>query len=216
VVKVLSVLIVALSTAVATATAASVITLSIDPRVVTVGSGDNAVIAVSGSVPSGREGVDLVFEAKECDAPSFVPVHTAQTGQAGAFRAQLVPVISTTYRVRAGNTVSAPVGVLVRPGVVRFEQNSASRYEVHIIARRFFGGAKGQFERFNKSTGKWVLVRRVTLARENGPRGASMVFTGAAFKARVPKGTLVRFVLPRSQVGRCYLAGYSRIFNTWT
>ena len=31
---------------------------------------------------------------------------------------------------------------------------------------------------------------------------------------RVPKGTTIRAVLPRSQAGACYLAGYSKLIRT--
>jgi hypothetical protein len=31
---------------------------------------------------------------------------------------------------------------------------------------------------------------------------------------KVPKGTTIRAVLPRSQVGACYLAGYSKLIRT--
>ena len=31
---------------------------------------------------------------------------------------------------------------------------------------------------------------------------------------KVPKGTTIRAVLPRSQAGACYLAGYSKLIRT--
>jgi hypothetical protein len=31
---------------------------------------------------------------------------------------------------------------------------------------------------------------------------------------KVPRGTTIRAVLPRSQAGACYLAGYSRLIRT--
>lgn len=33
-------------------------------------------------------------------------------------------------------------------------------------------------------------------------------------KFKVPKGTTIRAVMPRSQAGECYLAGYSKLLRT--
>jgi hypothetical protein len=190
------------------------VTLSVSPRVVSFASGQNSsVVLLTGSVASGRANEDLMIEVRDCGLRSFVPLRRAHTDQAGAFHEPDAPAISRTYRVRAGAAVSAPVSVQVRPGV-RFEQDGPSRYSAGTIALRFFNGAKGRFERFNRSTGRWVLVRRVTLLRQSAPRGAGWAYSGANFRARVPKGTLVRFVLPRDQAKPCYLAGYSVIFTT--
>jgi hypothetical protein len=204
----------ALALAAAAAAAEPQVTLSVSPRVVSFASGQNSsVVLLTGSVASGRANEDLMIEVRDCGLSSFVPLRRAHTDQAGAFHEPDAPAISRTYRVRAGSAVSAPVSVQVRPAV-RFEQDGPSRYSAGTIALRFFNGAKGRFERFNRSRGRWVLVRRVTLRRQSAPRGAGWAYSGANFTARVPKGTLVRFVLPRDQAKPCYLAGYSLIFTT--
>ena len=204
----------ALALSAAAAAAEPQVTLNADPRVVSFATADNrAVVVLSGAVASRRANEHLMIEAKECGAPSFVPLRAAHTSAGGAFHEPHAPAISTAYRVRAGTAVSAPVAVQVRPAV-RFEQDGPARYAVTTIALRFFRGARGRFERFNRATGRWVLVRRVTLQRESGPRGVGWAYSGARFRARVPRGTLVRFVLPRDQVRPCYLAGYSVIFRT--
>jgi hypothetical protein len=203
----------ALSLSAAAAAAEPQVTLAVSPRVVTFAFGANSLVLLTGSVASGRANEDLTIEVRDCGWRSFVPLRTAHTDRAGAFHEPDAPAISRSYRVRAGNAVSAPVAVQVRPAV-RFEQEGPSRYSAGTIALRFFDGAKGQFERFNRSTGRWSLVRRVTLRRQSAPRGAGWAYSGAAFRARVPKGTLVRFVLPRDQARPCYLAGYSLQFNT--
>jgi len=200
--------------AAAAAAAEPQVALSVSPRVVSFASGqNNSVVLLTGSIASRRANEELTIEVRDCGLSSFVPLRRAQTDHAGAFHEPDAPAISRTYRVRAGGAVSAPVSVQVRPAV-RFEQDGPSRYSAGTIALRFFNGAKGRFERFNRSSGRWVLVRRVTLRRQSAPRGAGWAYSGANFTARVPKGTLVRFVLPRDQARPCYLAGYSLIFNT--
>lgn len=203
----------ALVLAVAAAAAEPDVTLAVSPRVVTFAGQNNSVVLLTGSIASGRANEDLMIEVRDCGLRSFVPLRGAHTDRGGAFHEPDAPPISRAYRVRAGNAISAPVSVQVRPAV-RFEQDGPSRYSAGTIALRFFNGARGRFERFNKSTGRWTLVRRVTLRRQSAPRGAGWAYSGAAFRARVPKGTLVRFVLPRDQVRPCYLAGHSLQFNT--
>ena len=202
----------ALGTAGVAAAADPQVTLSAEPRVVSFANSDaRSLVLLTGS--AGRANADLMLEAKQCGSPAFVAMRATHADQSGNFHEPDAPAISTTYRVRSGGALSNPVLVQVRPAI-RFEQDGPARYAVQTIAVRFFRGAKGRFERFNRATGKWVLVRRVTLQRQSAPRGAGWAYSGATFTARVPKGTTVRFVLPRNQVGECYLAGFSVIFAT--
>ena len=199
--------------AAATAVAAqSPITIALEPTVVTIATGENSAVLLSGSV-QGASNDEVVVEARECGSSSFYPLTRFRTDRSGLFHERIGPLIRTTYRVRAGRAVSRTVTALTRPAI-RFEQLSANQFNVWTIAMRFFRGAKGRFERFNRQTGKWVLVRRATLQRGSAPRGANYAYSEVTFRARVPLGTLVRFVLPRDQVGPCYLAGYSLQFNT--
>jgi hypothetical protein len=198
----------------ATAVAAqSPVTLTADPTIIPIASGEGSAVVLSGSVASGAAGEDVVFEGRECGSSRFYPVHRAKTARGGIFHERFGPLIRTTYRARVGRALSSAVTIQTRPAI-RFEQLSANQFNVWTIAMRFFRGAKGRMERFSRATGKWVLVRRVTLQRGSAPQGANFAYSEATYRARVPVGTLVRFVLPRDQVAPCYLAGYSLQFNT--
>jgi len=197
----------ALALAAAAAGAQQPVTLSANSRVA------DRPIVLTGAVASGRAGEEVVIEARECGAPAFVPVTRTETEGGGRFHAGVNVGIRTSYRARSAGGLSTPVTIQTRPGV-RFEQEGPRRFSVWTVAYRFLAGARGRMERFNRATGKWVLVTRVTLQRRSAPKGASFAYSGAEWRARVPKGTLVRFVLPRAEVGPCYLAGFSVIFNT--
>jgi len=172
----------------------------------------DAPVLLSGTVASAREGEEVVVEARECGAPSWVVFRREHTDARGAWHTSVSPGIRTSYRARWKEARTPAVEILTRPGV-RFDQKGPNRFSVWTIAYRFFRGAKGRVERFDRSRGGWVLVRRVTLSRRSAPRGASFAYSGAEFSARIRKGALVRFVLPRDQAGPCYLAGYSVQFN---
>jgi hypothetical protein len=173
-------------------------TLSADPLI-------TSYTALFGTVPGAAANQEVVIEAKECGASSYVHVQRTRTNASGAFRLEQPVAIRTSFRARARGTVSAAVTVQTRPGV-RFEHEGGRRYNVWIIARRFFDGRRGRLERFDSARQRWVLVKRVTIRRQSNPGHAQ---TGARFTAPAKKGWTVRFVLPRDQARPCYLAGYS-------
>jgi hypothetical protein len=185
--------------------------MSAEPRVVAFASAGGA-LTLTGRLTNGRDGELIEVEAKECGATSWRLVATDKTVAGGGWHAGTAPTIRTTYRARWRDAVSDPVDILVRPAV-RLDQRSRTRYSAVVIASQFFRGARGRFERFDRSSGRWVLVRRVTLSRESAPRGVGWAYSGAEFVARVPVRSLVRFVLPNEQTGSCYLAGHSIQFN---
>jgi hypothetical protein len=201
------VLIGALALALPAAAAEPPVTLVADKRIA-----DARPVLLSGAVTSGREGEEVVLESKECGAPGWIAFRRERTDARGSWHTSVSPGIRTSYRARWKDARTSAVEVLTRP-TIRFDQKGRTRYSVWMFALRFFDGAKGRMERFDRSRGGWVLGRRVTLRRLSAPRGATWAYSGAEFSARVRVGTLVRFVLPRDQAAPCYLAGYSIQFN---
>jgi hypothetical protein len=180
-------------------------TLFTDRTVVTIATGEVSGIILSGNVPGASAEEEVVIEGKECGRSSFVRLHAGHTDASGAFHERLAPLQLTTYRARARGEVSTTVTVRARPAI-RLAHVQGKRFYVWMLAMRFFDGAKGRLERFDRARSRWVLVRRVTLRRQSGP---TMARSGANFSAPVRRGWVTRFVLPRDQSGPCYLAGYS-------
>lgn len=178
-------------------------TLSADPLI-------TSYTALFGTVPGAGANQEVLIEAKECDAPSYVLVERTRTSASGAYRVERTVALRTSFRARARGAVSAAVTVQTRPGV-RFEHEGGRRYNVWIIAYRFFDGRRGRLERFDSARQRWVLVRRVTIRRQSNP--GSYAQTGARFTAPARRGWLMRFVLPRDQARPCYLAGYSPLIR---
>jgi hypothetical protein len=58
-----------------------------------------------------------------------------------------------------------------------------------------------------RKSGAWKTIKRVVLTMD-GNLGRTYI------KLSVPKGTLLRAVLPRSQAKPCFLPGISRTFRT--
>ena len=75
-----------------------------------------------------------------------------------------------------------------------------------------FEGKTAVLERFDRARGRFVAVKRFRLT-DSGVAGISTVST-ARVTASVPRGSLVRAVVPRTSVSPCYLAGYSNQLRT--
>jgi hypothetical protein len=69
-------------------------------------------------------------------------------------------------------------------------------------------------QRFQRRLGGWKLVRTVVLTESGGHPGSGEAVSFAEFRARIPSGSLLRAVLPRSAARPCYLAGYSKLLQT--
>jgi hypothetical protein len=190
----------------AAAAGAEAPTLTADKAVVTLATGtETSTVLLAGSVPGARADEEVVFEAKECGRSSYVRARAGHTDASGSFHEPFTPLLLTSYRARWKDAVSTPVTVRARPAI-RFTHVAGRRFDVWILAMRFFDGRKGRLERFDPVNSRWVPVKRVTLRRQSG---VSLARSGAGFTAPVKRGWLVRFALTRDQVGPCYLAGYS-------
>src|SRR5205085_6691333 len=159
-----------------------------------------------GSIVNGLPHQVVTIEEKSCGGyEPFHPVVTTETVQGGAFEAEPYspPAVSMLYRARWRNGTSDPVDLRIRP---RVDLAYASGFfKVGVWGDGLFRGARGVVERHDKRLG-WVRVGRFTLRSNSyGTGGYGYVH------ATVRRGTNVRAVIPTSQVGRCFIAGYSNI-----
>jgi hypothetical protein len=70
-------------------------------------------------------------------------------------------------------------------------------------------------QRFDNTRQNGRDVRSVLLTKQDAGPGSGFILTGSDnFRAKFPKGTLLRATLPLSQSRPCYLAGYSFLLRT--
>jgi len=168
----------------------------------------NEQFPVSGGVASGRTGEDVTIEAKECDsAAPFHQIAGVQTGPSGSWSAQVGLLGGAQLRASWRGGTSDPIRIQVHPWMTLTYKGPA-RYFVWIRANDFFGGARAVLER--RTGAKWVAVKSFTLKRQPSFGVASST---ATVRAKVKKGTFIRVVLPKSQAGKCYLAGFTNTFK---
>lgn len=166
-----------------------------------------AGLTIYGSLLGGNGAQLVTFEAKECGvAGSFHVAGGATTTATGSFSnsTQLGPGVTTRYRARWRDVVSNVVIVHVAPRLDL--QSNGHRLTVSVSGSGYWRGKRITLQRFG--SGRWLTIRVVTL-RETFGNGALV-----SARARLPKRTLVRAILPRSQARPCFLPAVSNTART--
>lgn len=166
-----------------------------------------------GSVESGRAGEGVTIQAKDCGFSAFRVVGGATTTEGGGWSTSYWPRITTTVRAVWRNETSRAITVR-QAAFVGIWKLAGGRLEVAASGRHNFWRKRIRVERFDRRLGRWVLARSLVLTESLGTPGSGPQVgtsgSSATFKPKLPKGTLVRAVLPLSQARPCYVAGVSR------
>lgn len=160
-----------------------------------------------GSIGSGKTGELVTIEGKECGPHTsfFREVAAARTDDGGGWSTQAFMRVTTVFRATWANAMSSEVTVRARAGV-SLTRHSARRFEVGAGGVASFWRKRVFIQRYDRRLGTWVRLKSVVLTKSGYAGSAS-----AMFRLSLPKGTLIQAVLPRSQAGPCYLAGYSSL-----
>ena len=176
-------------------------------------AGPDHPITLFGTVRSGRPGEEIVIQTKDC-GQSFFRTTTATRSQAGGHWAtEFFPSIGTKVRAVWKRQASAPVTVGQR-AMLRFAPKASDRsqFVVSVVARAQFWRRSVVIERLDRQRGTWRAYRKVVLTNQEAP--GEFVWTSGEFQARLPRGTMLRALLPQSQAGPCYLTSYSLSLRT--
>jgi hypothetical protein len=169
-------------------------------------------VTLFGSVDSGKSGETIDIHARACGQRSFQVVGGAHTGGGGAWSTDYFPGINSTVRAVWNGNASPEITVRQRASVrLRTLPSSPKRLEVAVVARTQFWRKYVLFERFDRRLGRWLTVKRVVLTETGAAPGSTIVWSTATFRTTLPKGTLVRALLPLSQARPCYLGAASRL-----
>jgi hypothetical protein len=170
-------------------------------------------VRLRGAIDPAQRGEIVEIEVKDCGQPLFRGVKGTSTEQGGEYSLEYWPGISTTIRAAWRNQKSIDIPLRQRAWVSLYEKRSTGELAAWINAKRPFWRKHVLFQR--RARGSWKTVRRIVLTEQIGNSyGLESVNTGAIFRARLPRGTLVRAVLPPSQARPCYLAGVSNTLRT--
>jgi hypothetical protein len=164
-------------------------------------------IIVSGTVDNGKAGEVVDIEAKDCGAQFFRGVAGATTTEGGRYTAQHWARITTTLRAVWNGVSSAAVTVPQAPQIVIAKGKRRGRFRVSVIAVQSFWKKRVQVQR--RVDNSWKTVTTVVLTK-TGSYGDYW----APVRLNVPKGSLLRAFVPRSQTRPCYIPGASSTLRT--
>lgn len=159
-----------------------------------------------GAVDSREAGQRVTIEVKSCPLTTFREVTVAETGDGGTFTLTYGVGVNTAVRAVWRSATSAPVELRKIPRL-QLHRFAAGKFQVGVSSNGTMWRKKVQFQ--HRAGGKWVTVKTVALTKTIEQGGGGSVWTEAEFSAKVPRGRLVRAVLPASQAKPCYLAGVS-------
>lgn len=184
------------------------VTLVVQPTVFTT-TGER--MTIFGSVDGAGAGRKVTIQFKAC---GLQPVMfrdafemTTESGGRYALDGYLRPFnlgVSGVFRAVSGDDVSAEVPVSQRAAVY-MRPVGGGRFEVRVGGRTVsFWRRFVLLQRFERTRGVWVTVRRLVLTEGLGAT--------KPFRPGVRKGTMIRAMLPLGQARPCFLAGVS---PTW-
>ena len=182
--------------------------VTMQARATVLRSGEYSV-GVFGQVSSGAEGEYVAVLGKECGIPGafFRGIGGGTTTAGGQYEASPIIRTKTTLRAEWKNAVSPTVVVTPRAYVTLAKEPRGFRVglasEVATV-----DGKRVRIERLTPEG--WKLLQTVVLKAE----GYNGYAEKDKLRFKVPKRTTIRAVLPRSQAGPCYLAGYSKLVRT--
>ena len=183
--------------------------VTLQPRATVLRSGE-FMVGVLGQISSGAEGEYVVVRGKECGVPGsfFRGLGGATTLAGGTYEASVFIRTKTTLRAEWKGAASAAVVVTPRADIRLTKEEDGFRVAI-VSQTHNVNGKRATIERLT-GTG-WKKLQIVVVKSQPG---YVQYAEKKQLRFKVPKGTTLRAVLPRSQVGPCYLAGYSKLVRT--
>ena len=167
-------------------------------------------VGVLGGISNAAEGEYVSVKGKECGIPGafFRGLGGATTVAGGTYETSVPIRTRTTLRAEWKGATTATVVINKRAYISLTKEEDGYRVGVSSETSSV-DGKRAIVQRLTPSGWKplqTVVVRAID--------GYSQYGEKKKLRFKVPKGTTIRAVLPRSQAGACYLAGYSRLIRT--
>jgi hypothetical protein len=175
---------------------------------------------IFGTVSSAKADEEVTVQFRQCGLypTQFRDFMTTQTNTSGGWSLdELVSVslqipASGAFRALANGDTSHEVELKMRAFVDLRRLPRGRGFYVRAAGVQSFWRRQVRVERFDTRLRKWTLVRSLVLTKSDGTRDYNqpiLIAETESFHPRVPKGTMLRAVLPLAAAKPCYLGGYS-------
>jgi len=172
-------------------------------------------ITLFGAIGSSAANESVTVEVRECGLQSYGyrGVVSVDTEAGGRWSTEYYPGITASIRATWNNATSAPITVKQAARLlIRRVPATRNTFEISVSGKLGFWHRRVLFQQ--RVGSRWTTIKNVLLTEQGGVGSQGIIWTSARFKASVPRGKLVRAVLPASQAKPCYLAGASQPMRT--
>jgi hypothetical protein len=149
----------------------------------------------------------ITIEAKDCGSTFFRTFAELHPSPGGGWTTPVSTGITSTYRAVWKSATSPAVTIRQRANVALERSRSGGTFLVAVIAKKSFWRKRVELQR--RQGGAWRTVRTIVLADSVDSTG-TVSASQAEFRLRVPKGTLLRALLPARQAAPCYAQSTSK------
>jgi hypothetical protein len=172
-------------------------------------------VTLFGAIASPKEHESVTVEVRECGLQTYGyrGVLSVDTDTGGRWTTEYYPGITASLRATWNHQTSPAITVRQAARLlIRRVPATRNTFEISVSGKLGFWHRRALFQQ--RVGSRWKTIKNVLLTEQGGVGNAGIIWTSARFKASVPRGKLVRAVLPASQAKPCYLAGTSQPMRT--
>jgi hypothetical protein len=150
----------------------------------------------------------VAVRVRECGSSSFRAYAEAHVNAGGGWSMPVGTSVTSTFRAVWGRFSSAPVTIRQAANVGLARSRSGEEFVVGVTAKRSLWRRQVEIQRRWDSA--WRTLRKVKLT--DSVKSTGLVSASEArFRLAVPKGALLRAVLPLAEAKPCYVRSVSKV-----
>jgi hypothetical protein len=159
-----------------------------------------------GAVSSSKADEEVTLQAKDCGQRTFTGVAVILTHEGGSYSTDFGRAINTTIRAVWNGEASPTIELKQQPSVF-VRKRTGGRIAIGIGSRWTFWHKHVLLQR--RVGSRWITVKRALLTDTFAHPGTGSTVVFAEFRPGVPRGSILRGMLPADQAKPCYLPAAS-------
>ena len=150
----------------------------------------------------------VTVQVRECGSSAFSTYAEAHLNAGGGWELPVGTAVTSTFRARWRSSTSAPVTIRQAASVLLARERAGRGFVVTAISKRSLWRKTVEIQR--RTGGAWRTVRKMRLT--DSVKSTGLVSASEArFRLAVPKGAVLRAVLPFAEARPCYVRSFSKV-----
>jgi len=150
----------------------------------------------------------VTVQVRECGSSAFSTYAEAHVNAGGGWELPVGTAVTSTFRARWRSSTSAPVTIRQAASVLLARERAGRGFVVTAITKRTLWRKTVEIQR--RTGGAWRTVRKMRLTDSVKSTGFVSA-SEARFRLAVPKGAVLRAVLPFAEARPCYVRSFSKV-----